>query len=83
MKKIFFKKSVRKDLKKIAMVDIRIIFKKMKETFSREPAVAKQLKGRYAGLFRLRIGNYRIIYTNIRGGILIIRIVHRKKVYTD
>jgi len=81
MKKINFKNSVKKDLKKISPDDVKIIFNKIKETFSREPVTTRQLKGRYAGLFRLRIGNYRIIYTSMRGGILIMRIAHRKEVY--
>ena len=32
-------------------------------------------------IFRVRVGDYRIIYTMITDGILILRIAHRKEVY--
>ncbi len=44
----------------------------------------KQLKGRHKGKFRKRAGNFRIIYLK-EGNLLlitIIRIAHRKKVYS-
>ena len=43
----------------------------------------KLLKGKYSGLFRLRVGNYRIIFTMQRSDfvILMIEIVDRKDAY--
>ena len=43
----------------------------------------KPLKGKYKGKYRLRVGNYRIIYEKFENEliILVIRIAHRKEVY--
>jgi mRNA interferase RelE/StbE len=47
------------------------------------PAGARPLKGEFVGHFRLRVGDYRVIY-QIRDEVLIVvvvRIGHRKEVY--
>lgn len=43
----------------------------------------KKLKGKYREYFRLRVGDYRVIYSqeNDRLVIIIIRIGHRKEIY--
>ena len=43
----------------------------------------KALKGEFKGKFRLRIGNYRVVYTidNEQIIIIVVRIGHRKEVY--
>ena len=43
----------------------------------------KALKGEYSGKFRLRVGNYRVIFRIVKNEvvIIIIRIGHRKEVY--
>ena len=43
----------------------------------------KSLKGKHAGLYRLRVGNYRVIYKEDKDKllILIIRVGHRREVY--
>ncbi|RTZ59711.1 MAG: hypothetical protein DSZ31_03460 [Gammaproteobacteria bacterium] len=43
----------------------------------------KPLKGKYKGLYRLRVGNYRVIYKrdNDKLVILVIRIGHRRDIY--
>ncbi|MBU0952144.1 MAG: type II toxin-antitoxin system RelE/ParE family toxin [Elusimicrobia bacterium] len=39
------------------------------------------VKGAYKGLFSLRIGDYRVIYTIAQKSVLVLRISHRKDVY--
>jgi len=43
----------------------------------------KPLKGNYSGLYRLRVGNYRVIYKIEKQKliILIVRVGHRKEIY--
>ena len=43
-----------------------------------DPAKVIPLTGDFAGLFRFRVGSYRVIYAKAGGGILILRISHRK-----
>jgi mRNA interferase RelE/StbE len=48
-----------------------------------EPAAGGVLKGEFAGLRRLRVGSYRIIYEVIRQEltVLVVRVGHRREVY--
>ncbi|MBZ0111491.1 MAG: type II toxin-antitoxin system RelE/ParE family toxin [Thermoanaerobaculia bacterium] len=48
-----------------------------------EPTAGGALKGEFAGLRRLRVGSYRIIYEVIedRLVVLVVRVVHRKHAY--
>jgi len=39
------------------------------------------LRGEFQGLWRLRIGDYRIIYVRTDEGFLVLRIAHRREVY--
>ena len=39
------------------------------------------LTGEFAGLFRLRVGDYRVIYAKTAAGCLVLRIGHRGEVY--
>jgi addiction module RelE/StbE family toxin len=42
------------------------------------------LKGEFKGLYKLRIGEYRVIYAKTdKEAILVLRIGHRSKVYGD
>ena len=77
---IFYKASVEKDLKKFDKKErIRILNKIEKELSS--GIIGKKLKGEFEGLYSYRLGDYRVVYSLIREGILIIRIRHRKDVY--
>ena len=81
----FIPKAVQ-ELSKIDTIWQRRIKKKL-EILANDPAVLKHnikaLKGKYRGLARLRIGNYRVIFQVKEEEliILIIRIAHRQDIY--
>ena len=54
---------------------------KLEDTLSKDPNAGSPLKGQYGGLFKYRIGDYRVIYAKTRDGILVLRIRHRGKAY--
>jgi mRNA interferase RelE/StbE len=63
MYQILFEKRVFKDLAKIPNTDVAGIRKALKELLNNPlPAGSKKLSGRNS-LYRMRQGNYRIIYT--------------------
>lgn len=76
-----FKSSVEKDLRLIDKGNVRKILDKIDSELVKEPTPGKILSGKFKGLFRFRIGNYRVIYTISKDTVLILRIAHRKDAY--
>ncbi len=86
MYKIEFLEEAYKEFKKLDR-PVQEIIKNKLDKLAQNPETLKnnikQLKGKYSGLFRLRVGNYRIIYKmyNEKLLIVIVRIGHRKEIY--
>jgi len=78
--KVIYKASVERDLKKIDKTEAARILNKVERDLGRDPAKGEALKGPFQDLFRYRIGDYRVIYTKTKDGILVLRIGHRKDV---
>ena len=84
--KLFFLKEAVEEFKKLDKAVQRIIKEKL-EILAQNPELLKNnikpLKGKYRGLYRLRVGNYRVIYRLDKEEItiLVIRIGHRKDIY--
>lgn len=71
-----------KALKKIALKDRERVISAI-DALAINPAAGGVLKGEFAGLRRLRVGDYRIVYEVNDGEllVLVIRIRHRLGVY--
>jgi mRNA interferase RelE/StbE len=80
--KITFKKSVSKDLKKIDKPIAIEILDKINNELSQHATDYAVLKGKFAGLRKFRVGDYRIVFSIIETEtVLVLRIAHRKEVY--
>ena len=81
--KIEYKASVVKDLKRLPKETIKRCLELIEEKLINNPFLGKPLKGKFKGLWSVRLGNYRIIYTieRQRETILILGIAHRKESY--
>ena len=80
--KITFKKSVSKDLKKIDKPIAIEILDKINNELSQLATDYAVLKGKFVGLRKFRVGDYRIVFSIIETEtILVLRIAHRKEVY--
>lgn len=80
--KILFTKSSEKDLTSLEKSLQRKIFNKIK-TLSEDPYPFGSQKLEGGKGYRLRVGNYRVVYEVFKNKlvILIIKIAHRKEVY--
>ncbi len=76
-----FKQSVAKDLNKLSQKEKIRILNKIDEILIHRPLDFPQLKGPFAGLRKLRIGQYRVIFSVLDNEVLILRIGHRSNVY--
>ena len=83
MFKIFYKSSVEKDLRSIGSKDQLRIIEIIEKKLRIDPYQGKSLKGRFRPCRRIRIGDFRVIYTIDEDSIivLILRVRHRKDVY--
>ena len=79
--KIHYKKSVSRDLKRIGVADARKIVDKIDSDLINKPASYPILKGKFSGLRKYRLGDYRVIYTLVDDVVLILRIGHRRDIY--
>jgi len=78
---IGYKKSVERDLKKLPKAEARRVLDQIEEELSRKADACPVLKGRFAGLRKFRIGDYRVIYAILGDDVIVLRIGHRKDVY--
>jgi len=74
--KVEYKASVERDLRRIDKKNVDRILKKIEKVLSENPNKGEPLKGEYKGLYKLRVGNYRAIYSKTKEGVLILRIRH-------
>ena len=79
--KIMFKNSVIRDLKKIDADHRDKILKKIEYALPSREKTFQSLAGRFSGMRKFRIGNYRVVYTIIGDAVLVLRIRHRREVY--
>lgn len=79
--KLTYKRSVAKDLAHLSKPTQRRILDKIETELTSDPERHLLLKGAYAGLRRLQVGDYRVIYTVQEEEVLVLRIGHRREVY--
>jgi len=79
--KIAFKKSVSRDLKKIDKEQIKKILNKVETELSQKAETLPTLTGKFSGLRKFRVGNFRVIFSIMGDTALVLRIGHRKEVY--
>lgn len=78
---VIYKKSVHRDLKKLNHADAIQILEQIARDLSAAPKANPILKGRFAGLRKYRVGDYRVIYALLGMDVIILRISHRKDAY--
>jgi len=76
-----YKRSVRRDLKKLSKPDATRILDRIENELVKNPESNPALKGSFSGLRKYRVGDYRIIYSLAGTQILILKVGHRKGIY--
>lgn len=79
--RITYKKSVHKDLAHLGSADARRVIARIEKALAERADACPVLKGEFAGLRKLRVGDFRVIYAIVGGDVLIVRIGHRREVY--
>ena len=78
---IEYKASVEKDLRRLGRPASTLVLKRLETALVERGIEGEPLMGEFAGLYRLRVGDYRVIYARTEKGYLVLRIGHRREVY--
>ena len=82
--KVIFTKSVKKDFRKIPKLEASKVLNEIEE-LAKNPRSSKTKKLKGEKLYRLRVGNYRVIY-DIQDNLMLIFVVklgHRSDIYRN
>ncbi len=79
--KVQYKSSVFNDLKNIDRPTAKRILDSIEKELAIDTTKGIPLEGNFKGLFKYRVGSYRVIFARLDEGILVLRVGHRKKVY--
>ncbi len=79
--RVEYKQSVERDLRDLPPHAAARVLAAIERALSEQGRQGEALKGEFAGLFRLRAGDYRVIYTRTDEGYLVLRIRHRRDAY--
>jgi len=78
---ITYKKSVARDISHLDKKEARRIIDKIENNLAKNAESYPVLKGEFAGLRKMRVGDYRVVFTIMDKNILILRIGHRREIY--
>ncbi len=76
-----YKKSVQRDLKQLSKSDAARILDLIEKELLKKPDSNPTLKGKFSGLRKYRVGDFRVIYTIVGTEVRILRIGNRRDVY--
>jgi mRNA-degrading endonuclease RelE of RelBE toxin-antitoxin system len=79
--RVDYKASVAGDLERLDRTAALRILRKIEKTLGEGAESGEPVAGEFEGLYRLRVGAYRVIYARTAGGFLALRIGHRSDVY--
>ena len=80
--KVIYKSSVHHDLKHLDKDVAGRILREIEVKLSKDSRAGEALKGEFRGLYKLRVGDYRVIYTEAGDVVIVLRIRHRGKAYS-
>ena len=79
--RISYKSSVVRDLAGLPKAEARRILSRLEKDLAARANAYPALKGKFAGLRKYRVGDYRVIYAIVDREVLVLRIAHRRDVY--
>lgn len=79
--KVDYKASVAKDLRRLDRSTALRVLGRIEKALVSEGRKGEPLAGEFTGMYRLRVGEHRVIYARTDEGYLVLRIGHRREVY--
>jgi mRNA interferase RelE/StbE len=79
--RVEYKASVAGDLDRLDPPVALRVLRKIEKALASGGSGGERLSGEFAGFFKLRVGDYRVVYARTTEGYLVLRIGHRSEVY--
>ncbi len=79
--KVDYKATVANDLKRLPAQTQANILGQLEAKLSEKTGAGQPLKGKFKGLFKLRVGEYRALYAKTKEGVIVLRIRQRGRAY--
>jgi mRNA interferase RelE/StbE len=79
--RIVYKRSVARDLARLDKSEARRILNRLEKDLVEKADIYPALKGKFAGLRKYRVGEYRVIFAIVASDVQILRIGHRRDIY--
>jgi mRNA interferase RelE/StbE len=81
LRKIEYKDSVFRELRRLDRPVAKRIIDKIEQELTSDDFRPIPLTGPFEGLYKLRVGDYRVIYAFSSASVSILRIAHRREAY--
>lgn len=78
---IVYKKSVQRDLSKLSKTEAGKMLTRLERNLAEKADSYPALKGKFAGLRKYGIGDYRVVFAIVASEVRILRIGHRRDIY--
>ncbi len=79
--KVAYKTSASRDLARLPKAEARRILVRLERDLAAKADSFPVLKGKFAGLRKYRVGDYRVVYAIVEREVVVLRIGHRRDVY--
>ncbi len=79
--KVVFSPLAEKQLKKLPKITQFLVAKKVRQIRDQDVITSVEILSGYKGMYRIRIGDYRLIFRKYSDKIYFVLIAHRKEVY--
>jgi len=80
---IEYKASVQQDLRELDSKQALRVIAAIERALMTQGRSGEALSGPFAGLFKLRVGDSRVIYVRTESGYLVLRTAHRREAYRE
>jgi mRNA interferase RelE/StbE len=81
LRKVEYKASVFRELRRLDRHVAKRIIEKIEQELTSDELRPTPLSGPFDGLYKLRVGDYRVIYALSEASVAILRVAHRREVY--
>jgi mRNA interferase RelE/StbE len=81
LRRIDYKDSVRREQRRLDRAVAKRVLDGIEQELASDDLVPIPLHGPYSGLYKLRVGDYRVIYALSADAVLVLHIAHRRDIY--